>query len=55
MDAEDSHALADAILTLASDDCRRRKLGARAAELAGRFDAGVAVRRIEAVYDEVSS
>lgn len=53
VDPEDPDALADAILTLATDDFQRRKLGARAAELAGRFDSRAAVRRIEAVYDEV--
>lgn len=54
VDPDDPQVLADAILTLAADESRRRKLGIRAAELAGRFDSGVAVRRIEALYDEVS-
>lgn len=54
VDPEDPEALANAVLALAADEPLRRKLGARAAELAGRFDSGLAVRRIEAVYDEVS-
>jgi glycosyltransferase involved in cell wall biosynthesis len=53
VDPEDPGALADAIVTLAADESYRRQLGSRAAELAGRFDARAAVRRIEAVYDEV--
>jgi glycosyltransferase involved in cell wall biosynthesis len=54
VDPEDPDALADAVLALAADESGRRKLGARASELAGRFDSSFAVRRIEAVYDEVS-
>jgi glycosyltransferase involved in cell wall biosynthesis len=51
---DDAGALADAILGLAADDSRRRKMGARAAELAARFDSTDSVRRIESMYDEVS-
>jgi glycosyltransferase involved in cell wall biosynthesis len=54
VDPEDAVALADAILALADDEALRRTLAARAAGLAGRFDSGHAIRRIDAVYDEVS-
>ena len=54
VDPDDPGALADAIVALAADEPRRRRLGCRAAELARRFDSRVAVRRIEAVYDKVS-
>lgn len=51
---EDPAALADAILALAADGECRRRFGRRAAELAGQFDSRISVRRLEAVYDEVS-
>jgi glycosyltransferase involved in cell wall biosynthesis len=54
VEPDDPDALAHAILAVAADESRRRKLATRAAELAGHFDAGVTVRRIEAVYDKVS-
>ena len=50
---EDPSALADALLALAADRPWREKMGARALELARRFDSRRAVRRIEAVYEEV--
>ena len=53
VDPEDPDALAQAIVTLAGDEPRRRQLGQRAVELAAQFDSRVAVRRIEALYDEV--
>jgi glycosyltransferase involved in cell wall biosynthesis len=51
---EDPAALSDAILALLDDAGRRDQLGRRASELAGRFDARVAVRRLEALYEEVT-
>ena len=53
VDPEDPDALADAFVTLAADEPRRRAMGSRAAELADRFDSTAAVRRIEALYDDV--
>ena len=54
VDPDDPVALAEAILTVAADERLRGTLGGRAAEIAGRFDSRLAIRRIEAVYDEVS-
>jgi glycosyltransferase involved in cell wall biosynthesis len=55
VDPEDPAALADAVRSLADDPDRRAKMGERAAELATRFDAGVAVRRLEEVYTDVNA
>jgi glycosyltransferase involved in cell wall biosynthesis len=51
---EDPAALADAIVAVAADGDRRSELGRRASELARQFDSRVPVRRLEAVYEEVS-
>ena len=51
---EDPGALADAIVAVATDAGRRTRMGRRASELAGQFDSRVSVRRLEAVYEEVS-
>lgn len=50
LDPEDPAALAGALVTLAADPARRADMGRAAAEVAPRFDAAAAVRRIEAVY-----
>jgi glycosyltransferase involved in cell wall biosynthesis len=46
--------LADAIIELADDPDLRRRLGAASADRASRFDARVAVRRIEELYSEAA-
>jgi glycosyltransferase involved in cell wall biosynthesis len=51
---EDPGALAEAILAVAADEARRGKMGRRASELGRRFDAQVPVRRLEAMYEELS-
>jgi glycosyltransferase involved in cell wall biosynthesis len=54
VEPEDPGALARAIVALVEAGDRRRQLGSRAAELAPRFDARLAVRRLEAIYEGVS-
>jgi len=54
VDPEDPGALARAILALAADEDLRAKLARRALELAWQFDSQGPVRRLEAVYEEVS-
>jgi glycosyltransferase involved in cell wall biosynthesis len=49
----DPDALADAITELATDPDRRERMGRAARERADAFGAEHAVRRIEAIYDEV--
>jgi glycosyltransferase involved in cell wall biosynthesis len=49
----DPDALADAIVGLAADADRRERMGRAACERADAFGAAHAVRRIEAIYDEV--
>jgi glycosyltransferase involved in cell wall biosynthesis len=51
---EDPGGLADAILAIASDEGRRNEMGKRGSELALQFDARLWVRRLEALYEEVS-
>lgn len=51
---EDPGALADAIVAVAADPGGRANMRRRASELAQQFDSRVAVRRLEAVYAEVS-
>ena len=46
-------ALAEALCRLLADDALRARCAANAVEGARRFDIGVAVERIEAIYDEV--
>lgn len=53
--AGDAGALARAHLELATDDERRRRLGAAAAVRAEAFDIAVAVRRLEEIYDELAA
>lgn len=55
VDPEAPDALAAALVELATDPALRAAMGRRSAELASRFDATAAVRRIEAIYDTVAS
>jgi glycosyltransferase involved in cell wall biosynthesis len=51
---EDPGALADGLVAIAEDEIWRGKLGRRASELGRQFDSRVPVRRLEAIYEEVS-
>lgn len=51
--AGDAQALADTLRTLLSDDALRARLGAAARRRGADFDIGDAVRRSEALYEEV--
>lgn len=52
---EDAGALAAAIVAVARDGEWRGKLARRVSQLARQFDSRVAVRRLEAIYEQVSS
>ena len=51
---EDPGALAAAIVAVAADPGRRANMRRRASELSRQFDSRVSVRRLEAVYEEIS-
>ncbi len=51
--SRDPHAIASSVLELLHDPARRSRMGERAAERAREFDIRTAVRRMEAVYEEL--
>lgn len=54
VEASDTAALAERLITVAADDGTRARVGEAARAASARFDASLATRRIEAVYQQVA-